>query len=162
MKSHYLRLPQHSSDLLYARNEKEGNGQRPESLSWKNLIVSLSVVINVLLSVLLVLMLRDKPTPIGFGENRQAIFVEVATDRSQPRSTLLRPHGINSGGILPTAPKTTPTATGSGKPFYHLMVSWPWTANGRNRDSGRRRCTYQAITAKVSTCWKPIISCIVW
>lgn len=161
MNSKYLRLPQDVSDPLNSENEK-GDSHRPESFSWRNLILSLSVVVNVFLAFSVILVLREKPTPTSFGENRQAIRVEVATDWSQPRSILLRLHGTSSGGTRLTVPKTTPIATSCGKRSYHLMVSWLWTENGRSRDSGRHRCTYQAITAKVSICWKPIISCTVW
>lgn len=162
MESKYLPLPQDASDLLDSGNEKEENGHRLHLRSWRNVMLSLSVVVNVMLSVSVVQLLREKPTPTGFGENRQAIHVRVATNRSQPRSTLLRPRGINSGGTRLTVPKITPIATSCGKLSYRLMVSWLWTENGRRRDSGRNRCTYRAITAKVFTCWKPIISCTVW
>ena len=75
MNSKYLRLPQDVSDLLNSENEK-GNSHRPESVSWKNLIFSLSVVVNVFLSISVILVLREKPTPTGFGENRKAIRVD--------------------------------------------------------------------------------------
>ena len=162
MNSKYSRLPQDASDSLNSENEKKGSGHRHQLFPWKHLIVSLSVVLNVVLSASVVLMMREKPTPTGFGEHRSAICVRVTTDRSQQRSTLSRPHGINSGGTRLTVPKTTPTATSFGKRSFHLTVSWLWTGTGRRKDSGRRRCTYQAITAKVSTCWKPITSCTVW
>ena len=152
MNSKYLALPQDASDLLYSGNEKDGYGRRPQSSSWRSLVLSLSVVVNVFLSVTIMLMLREKPTPAGFGESRQAVRVRVATDRTQPRSTLLRPHGTNSGGTRLTVPETTPRATSCGKRFCRLTVSWLWTDNGRHRDSGRCRCTYRVITAKVSTC----------
>lgn len=158
----YFRLPQDASDPLHLGNEKEENVHQHQSFSWKSLILSLLAVVNFSLTVSIIVMLREKPTPDGFGETRQAIRVRGATDRSQPRWTLLRRHGTSSGGIRLTVPKTTQTATTCGKPFYRPMVSWLWTENGRSRDSGRRRCTYRAITAKVSTCWKPIISCTVW
>lgn len=161
MDSKYLRLPQDASDLLYSGNEKEGNGRRPR-FSWGKLILSLSVVVNIFLSVSVVLMLREKPTPTGFGENERSIRVRVVTDRSQPRSTLSRPHGTNSGGTQLTVPRTTPIATSCGKLSSRLMVSWQWTENGRSRDNGRHRCTYRAITVRVSICWKPIINCTVW
>ena len=162
MNSKYLRLPQDASDSLISGNEKEGGGHRHQILSWKYLMISFSVVLNCFLSTSVILMLREKPTPIGFGENRSGICVRVATDSFQQRSTLSRPHGINSGGTRPTVPKTIPRAMSFGKRSYHLTVSWLWTGTGRRKDSGRHRCTYQAITAKVSTCWKPIISCTVW
>ena len=75
MNSKYLRLPQDASDSLNTGNEKEGNGHRPQVFSRKHLIVSLPVFLNVVLSVLVVLMLREKPTPTGFGEHRRAICV---------------------------------------------------------------------------------------
>lgn len=163
MDSKYLRLPQDASDLLYSGNEKERNGHQPRLFSWRNLMLSLSLVVNIFLSVSLVLMLREKPTPTGFGEDIQGFpCVRLATDKFQPRSSLSRPHGINSGGIRFTVLKTTPTATRCGKRSYHPMDLWPWTENGRSSDSGRSRCIYRAITARVSTCWKPIINCTVW
>ena len=75
MNPKYLRLPQDASDLFLLGNEKGGNDHRPRLISWKNLILSLSVVINVFLSVSAVLMLRERPTPIGFGKNRQVTHV---------------------------------------------------------------------------------------
>ncbi len=162
MNSKYLRLPQDASDLLGSGNEKESNGRRPQSFSWGNIMLSLSVAVNIFLSVFIILMLREKPTPTGFGEHEVEIRVRVATDRSQPRLTPSRPPGTNSGGTRITVPKITPIATSCGKRFYHLTVSLLWTENGRSKDSGRHRCTYRAITAKVSTCWKPITSCTVW
>lgn len=163
MDSKYLRLPQDVSDLLDSGNEKERNGRRPQLFLWRNLTVTLSLVVNIFLSVSVVLILREKPTPIGFGEDRQgSSCARLATDEFQPRPILSRPHGINSGGTRLTVPKTTPIATRCGKRSYHLMDLWPWTENGRSSDNGRSRCTYRAITARVSTCWKPIINCTVW
>lgn len=162
MNSKYLRLPQDASDLPYSGNEKEGNGQRPQLFLWRHLILSLSVVVNVLLFLPVFVMLKEKPTPTGFGMERHSTRLRVATDNSQPRSTLSRSHGTNSGGTRLTVPKITRIATSCGKLFYRLMVSWLWTENGRSRDSGRRRCTYRAITAKECTFWKPTISCTVW
>ena len=72
MESKYLRLPQDASDLLDSRNEKDGNGHRPQLFLWRNLIFSLSAIVNVFLSISVVLMLREKPTATGFGENGQA------------------------------------------------------------------------------------------
>ena len=69
MNSKYLRLPQDASDSLILGNEKEGSSQRHQLFSWKCLIVSFSVVLNVVLSTSVVLMLRENPTPTGFGEN---------------------------------------------------------------------------------------------
>lgn len=162
MNSQYFRLPQDASDLLDSGNEKAGNNHRHQSPSWRRLILSLSVVVNVLLFVPVFLMLKEKPTPTEFGKNKTATRVGVATDTSQPKSILSRPHGTSSGGTRLTVPKTTQIVTSCGKLFYRLMVSWRWIANGQSRDSGRLRCTYRAITAKVSTFWKPIISCTVW
>ena len=161
MNSKYLRLPQDASDPLYSGNEKESNGRGSQPPSLRNLILWLSTVVNVLLSVSVLLVLREKPTPNDFGEDRQMIFMRVATDRLQPRLTLSRPHGTNSGGTRRTVPKTTPIVTSYGKLSYRLMVSWLWIEIGRSRGSGRSPCTYRVITAKVSTFWKAIISCTV-
>ena len=151
MNSQYFRLPQDASDLLYSGNEKEGDGHRRQSPSWRHMILSLSVVVNVLLIVTLLMMLKEKPTPTEFGKNSLASRVKGAIDNSQPESILSRPHGTSSGGTRLTVPKITRIVTSYGKLFYRLMVSWRWTANGQSRDSGRIRCTYRAITAKVST-----------
>lgn len=78
MNPKYLPLPQDASDLFYAGNGKEGNGHRPRLLSWKNLILSLSVVTNVLLSVSVLMMPREEPTPTGFGEDIQALREEIS------------------------------------------------------------------------------------
>ena len=162
MDSRYLRLSQDASYLLYSENERDGTGHQPRLFSWKSLILLLSVVANAVLSLSLVMMLRENSTPTDFGEHEQAICVIVLTDWPQPRSTLSRPHGTNSGGTRLTVPKTTPIATSCGRPSYLLMVSWLWTVNGLRSDNGRFRCTYRATTAKVSTCWKPTINCTVW
>lgn len=82
MDSKYLRVPQDASDLLYSENERDGIGHRPHLFSWKRLILLLSVVINAVLSLSLVMVLREKPTPTNFGEHEQAIHVRVPTDRS--------------------------------------------------------------------------------
>ena len=158
MDSKYLRVPQDASDLLCSANEKNQIGRQSSLASRKNLILLLSVVANAILALSLVTMLREKPTPTGFGEGKQAVSVKVPTDLSQPRSTLSKLRGTNSGGTRLTVPRTTRIATSCGRLSYPLMVSWLWTANGLSSDSGRSRCTYRAITAKVSTCWKPIIS----
>lgn len=68
MNSKYLRLPQDASDLPYSGNEKEGNGQRPQLFLWRHLILSLSVVVNVLLFLPVFVMLKEKPTPTGFAK----------------------------------------------------------------------------------------------
>lgn len=81
MNSKYLRLPQDASDSLSSGNEKVGSGYRHQILSWKHLIISLSVVLNVVLSASVVLMMREKPSPTGFGEHRDSICVRVAIDR---------------------------------------------------------------------------------
>ena len=70
MNLKYLRLPQDGSDLLYQENEKERNGRQPQWLSRRNLMLSLSVVVNIFLSLSLVSMLREKPTPTGFGKHK--------------------------------------------------------------------------------------------
>lgn len=158
MDSKYLRIPQDASDALCSENERDRAGRQSSLVSRTNLILLLSVAANAILALSLVMMLREKPTPTGFGERKQAVSVKLPTDQSQPRSTHSRPHGTTSGGIRLTVPKTTPIATSCGRLSYPLMVSWLWTANGLSSDSGRNRCTYRAITAKVSTCWKPITS----
>ena len=158
MDSKYLRVPQDASDLLCSENEKDRAGRQSSLVSCKNLTLLLSVVANAILALSLVMMLRERPTPTGFGERKQAVSVKVPTDYPQPRSTLSRPHGTNSGGTRLTAPKITRIVMSCGRLSYPLMVSWPWTANGLSSDSGRSRCTYRAITAKVSTSWKPIIN----
>lgn len=73
MDSKYLRLPQDGSELLYPENEKGANDSRPRVFLRKNLILSLSVLVNIILCLSLVLMLREKPTPNGFGERKLAI-----------------------------------------------------------------------------------------
>ena len=80
MNSKYLRLSQDASDLFYSEDEKNGNGRRFHWFSWKSLVLLLSVVVNVVLSLPLVLTLREKPTPNGFGEHEQATHVRVPTD----------------------------------------------------------------------------------
>lgn len=77
MDSKYLRLPQDASDLLHSANKKEGDGHRLQLSLWKNLMLSVSVLVNVFLSTSVVLMLKEKPTPTGFGENKQTIRVRV-------------------------------------------------------------------------------------
>lgn len=69
MNSKYLRLPQDASDSPNPGNEKEGSSQRHQLFSWNCLIISFSVVLNVVLSATIVLMLMENPTPTGFGEN---------------------------------------------------------------------------------------------
>ena len=123
MNSKYLRLSQESLDLLYAGDEKQRDGIPRQWLSWRSLILSVSVFVNIFLSTSALWTLRDKPTPTGYGENREALRVILAADRSQPRSILLRPHGPNDGGTRLIAPKITLTATSCGKLSYHLMVS---------------------------------------
>ena len=123
MNSKYLRLSQESSDLLYAGDEKERDGIPRQWFSWKSLILSVSVLVNIFLATSALWTTRDKPTPTGYGENREALLVRLAADRSQPRSILLRSHGPNAGGTPLIAPKTILTATSCGKLSYHLMVS---------------------------------------
>ena len=123
MNSKYLRLSQDSADLLYAGDEKERDGNSRQWFSWRSLILSVSVFVNIFLSTSALLTIRDKSTPTGYGENREASVVKLAADRSQPRSTLLRPHGPNAGGTRLIAPKTTLIATSCGKLSYHLMAS---------------------------------------
>ena len=123
MNSKYLRLSQESSDLLYAGDEKERDGIPRPWFSWRSLILSVSVFVNIFLSTSALWTIRDKPTPTGYGENREALHVRLVADRSQPRSILLRPYGQDAGGTPLIAPKTTLTATSCGKPSYHLMVS---------------------------------------
>lgn len=79
MSSKYLRLPQDASDLLPSGNEKKGNSHQPH---WKNLILSLSLVVNIALCLSFVLMMREKHTPDGFGEHQLANRVRVPTDQS--------------------------------------------------------------------------------
>lgn len=80
MNSEYLRLPQDASDLFYSRNEKEGNDHRAQWASRKNLILLLSAVFNAVLCISFILMLKEKPTPIGFGEHILALRMRVLTD----------------------------------------------------------------------------------
>lgn len=69
MNSKYLRLPQDASDSRDSGNEKEESSQRHQLFSWKILIVSFSVVLNVLLSASVVLTRRENAIPTGFGKN---------------------------------------------------------------------------------------------
>lgn len=69
MDSKYLRVPQDASDLLYSENEREEIGHRSHLRSWKSLMLLFSVVINAVLSLSLVMVLREKPTPTNFGEH---------------------------------------------------------------------------------------------
>ena len=80
MDSKYLRVPQDASDLLCSENEKDRAGRQSSLVSRKNLILLLSVVANAILALSLVMMLREKPTPTGFGERKQEISVKVPTD----------------------------------------------------------------------------------
>ena len=65
MNSKYLRLPQDASDLFHSGNDKKGNSHR---YHWRSLILTLSLVVNIALCLSFVLMMREKPTPDGFGE----------------------------------------------------------------------------------------------
>ena len=80
MNLKYLRVPQDASDLLHTENEKDGIGDQPHLLSWKNLILLFSVVVNAVLCLSLATTMREKPTPTGFGEHNDAISVRVPTD----------------------------------------------------------------------------------
>ena len=79
MDSKYLRVPQDASDLLCSENERDQTS-RQSLISRKNLILLLSVVTNAILALSLVMILREKPTPTGFGERKQEISVKVPTD----------------------------------------------------------------------------------
>ena len=80
MNSKYLRLPQEASDSIYTEKEKEGSGHGIRLLSSKNMILSLSVAANVILFLSIVLMLREKPTPSGFGKSGEAIHLLESID----------------------------------------------------------------------------------
>ena len=75
MDSKYLRVPQDVSDLSYLENEKDRIGHRPHWVSRNNLFLMFSMVANAVLSLSLLMLLREKPTPTGFGERKQAISV---------------------------------------------------------------------------------------
>ena len=79
MDSKYLRVPQDASDLLCSEKERDQTS-RQSLISRKNLILLLSVVANAILALWLVMILREKPTPTGFGERKQEISVKVPTD----------------------------------------------------------------------------------
>ncbi|CAF9913893.1 hypothetical protein IMSHALPRED_001472 [Imshaugia aleurites] len=64
----YFRLPQDASDPLHLGNEKEENVHQHQSFSWKSLILSLLAVVNFSLTVSIIVMLREKPTPDGFAK----------------------------------------------------------------------------------------------
>ena len=80
MDSKYLRVPQDASDLLCPENEKKRFGRQSSLVSHKNLILLLSVGANAILALSLFVMLRETPTPTGFGEHKQAVSVKVPTD----------------------------------------------------------------------------------
>ena len=80
MDSKYLRVPQDASDLLCSEHEKDQTSRQSSVVSRKNLILLLSVVANAILALSLVMMLREKPTPTGFGECKQEISVKVPID----------------------------------------------------------------------------------
>ena len=80
MDSKYLRVPQDASDLLCSENERDQTSRQSSLILRKNLILLLSVVANAILALWLVMVLREKPTPTGFGERKQEISVKVPTD----------------------------------------------------------------------------------
>ena len=73
MDSKYLRVPQDASDVLCSENEKDRSGRQFSLVSRTNLILLLSVAANAVLALSLIMMLREKPTPTGFGECKQAV-----------------------------------------------------------------------------------------
>ena len=104
MDSKYIRLPsQDASELLYDGNEKRGNGHRHRLSSTGNMVLLLSVVLNVVLSLSLVLMLRERSTPSGYGEHeRENRLKSRLTGLSQGRlshdhmEAILVEHGLQS------------------------------------------------------------------